>query len=91
MRKDKDSIMDFFESEGYFILDEAALCSTKNLYDAYLLWASENLVKPRSESSFAREVKQRAGKLGIEYCKNVSIDGKTTRGYKGLYVDHGVY
>lgn len=88
MRKDEDSIMDFFESEGYFTLDEAALCSTKDLYDAYLLWASKNLVKPRSESSFAREVKQRAGKLGIEYCKNDSIDGKTTRGYKGLYVDH---
>ena len=88
MRKDEDSIMDFFESEGYFTLDEAALCSTKDLYDAYLLWASDNLVKPRSESSFAREVKQRAGKLGIEYCKNVSVDGKTTRGYRGIYASH---
>ncbi len=88
MRKDEDSIMDFFESEGYITYDKKALCSTKELYEAYQLWADENLVRARSESSFSREVKQRAHKLGIEYLKNVSIDGRTARGYKGIYADH---
>nr|WP_297763971.1 phage/plasmid primase, P4 family [uncultured Butyrivibrio sp.] len=88
LRKDEDSILDFFESEGYISFKEEALCTTKDLYEAYMLWASENLVKPRSENSFSREVKQRASKLGITYLKNVSIDRKTARGYKGLYANH---
>lgn len=88
MRKDEDSIMDFFESEGYITYDKKALCTTKELYEAYQLWADENLVRARSESSFSREVKQRASKLGIEYLKNVSIDGRTARGYRGIYADH---
>ncbi len=88
MRKDEDSIMDFFESEGYVTFDSDAICITKDLYEAYLMWADGNAIKPRSESSFSREVKQRAGKLGIEYLKNAAIDGKTARGYKGIYANH---
>ena len=88
LRKDEDSILDFFESQGYISFKEDAICTTKDLYEAYLLWASENLIKPRSENSFSREVKQRASKLGITYLKNASIAGKTARGYKGLYANH---
>ncbi|SFC12296.1 putative DNA primase/helicase [Butyrivibrio sp. YAB3001] len=90
MRRDEDSIMDFFDSEGYVTFDEEALCSTKDLYEAYRLWGEDNLVKVRSESSFSKELRQRADKLGLTYMKNVSIDGKTSRGYKGLYAKHAI-
>lgn len=90
MRREEDSIMDFFESSGYFTFDSEALCTTKDLYDAYKMWGEDNAVKVRSESSFSKEMKQRADKLGIAYMKNVSIDGKTARGYKGLYANHAL-
>lgn len=88
MRRDEDSIMDFCESEGYITFDANALCTTKDLYDAYALWGNDNLIKIRSISSFSKEFRQRADKLGITYVKNVSLDGKTARGYKGLYANH---
>ena len=88
MRMEEDSIMNFFTSEGYITFDKEAICSTKNLYEAYEIWAERNSVKPRTENSFARDVKQRAPKLGIEYLKNAAIDGRTARGYKGLYANH---
>lgn len=88
MRMEEDSIMDFFSSEGYITFDKEAICSTKDLYEAYEIWAERNSVKPRTENSFARDVKQRAPKLGIEYLKNAAIDGRTARGYKGLYANH---
>ena len=88
LRREEDSILDFFESEGYVSFDEHAIATTKELYDAYCLWGNDNLIKTRSESSFAKELKQRAGKLGITYLKNASIDTKTARGYKGICALH---
>lgn len=88
MRMEEDSIMDFFSSKGYITFDKEAICSTKDLYEAYEIWVERNSVKPRTENSFARDVKQRAPKLGIEYLKNAAIDGRTARGYKGLYGNH---
>ena len=88
MRIDEDSIMDFFESSGYIAFSPTALVTTKDLYDAYQMWGGDNLVKTRSENSFSREVKQRANKLGITYLKNVSMDDKTARGYRGIYALH---
>ncbi|SFC91704.1 virus D5 protein-like [Butyrivibrio sp. YAB3001] len=80
--------MDFFESDGYIVFDENAITTTKYLYEAYRRWGEDNLVKIRSESSFSKEVRQRADKLGITYMKNASIEGKSTQGYKGIYAKH---
>ncbi len=88
MRRDEDSIMDFFESDGYIVFDENAITTTKDLYEAYRRWGEDNLVKIRSESSFSKEVRQRADKLGITYMKNASLENKSARGYKGIYAKH---
>ena len=89
MRKDEDSIMDFFESEGYIKFDEKAIATTKELYEAYVMWGEDNLIKVRSETSFSKELKQRADKLGLTYIKNATMeDKKTARGYKGIYAQH---
>jgi putative DNA primase/helicase len=88
MRREEDSIMDFLESDGYISFDEKAECTTRDLYEAYRLWGEDNLIKVRSETSFSKELRLRADKLGIVYMKNVSLDGKTARGYKGVYAVH---
>ena len=88
LRRDEDSIMDFFLSEGYITFDKDAVCTTKDLYQAYKDYGEDNVVKIRSETSFSKELRQIAPKLGIEYVKNVSIGGRSSRGYKGLYVNH---
>ena len=88
LRREEDSILDFFESEGYITFDKNAIATTKELYDAYCLWGNDNLIKIRSESSFSKELRQRADKLGLKYLKNASIDNKTARGYKGICAIH---
>ncbi|MCR5767176.1 MAG: DUF5906 domain-containing protein [Lachnospiraceae bacterium] len=88
IRRDEDSILDFFESEGYISFDPEALCTTKDLYDAYKLWCMDNLAKIRSETSFSKEFKDHASKLGITYVKNVPIKGRLARGYKGVSALH---
>ena len=88
LRREEDSILDFFESEGYISFDEHAIATTKELYEAYCLWGNDNLIKIRSESSFSKELRQRADKLGIIYLKNASVDNKTARGYKGICAIH---
>lgn len=88
MRRDEDSIMDFFESDGYIAFDEKAITTTKDLYEAYRRWGDDNVIKIRSESSFSKELRQRAEKLGITYMKNATLDNKTARGYKGIYAIH---
>ena len=57
-------------------------------YQAYKDYGEDNVIKIRSETSFSKELRQIASKLGIEYVKNVSIGGRSARGYKGLYVNH---
>ena len=88
LRREEDSILDFFESEGYISFDEPAIATTKELYEAYCLWGNDNLIKIRSESSFSKELRQRADKLGLKYLKNASVDNKTARGYKGICAIH---
>ena len=88
LRREEDSILDFFESEGYITFDKNAIATTKELYEAYCLWGNDNLIKIRSESSFSKELRQRADKLGIIYLKNASVDNKTARGYKGICAIH---
>ena len=90
MRRDEDSILDFFESEGYISFDPEALCTTKDLYDAYKLWCMDNLANIRSETSFSKEFKDHASKLGITYIKNVPIKGRLARGYKGVSALHTI-
>ena len=88
LRREEDSILDFFESEGYITFDKNAIATTKELYEAYCLWGNDNLIKIRSESSFSKELRQRADKLGLIYLKNASVDNKTARGYKGICAIH---
>ena len=88
LRREEDSILDFFESEGYISFDEPAIATTTELYEAYCLWGNDNLIKIRSESSFSKELRQRADKLGLKYLKNASVDNKTSRGYKGICAIH---
>ena len=49
------------------------ICSTKDLYEAYEIWAERNSVKPRTENSFARDVKQRAPKLGMQKTDGIDM------------------
>ena len=40
LRREEDSILDFFESEGYITFDKNAIATTKELYEAYCLWGT---------------------------------------------------
>ena len=93
IRRDEDSILDFLESDGYIEFDPEAECTTKDLYDAYYSWCQDNLIKPRSETSFSKAIRERASRLGITYVKNITLSDRSkgtrmARGYKGVRALH---
>ncbi len=86
IRKDEDSILDFFESDGYIRFKRKAISTTKELYLTYSKWCEDNLIKPRSTNTFAKELKQRKEKLGLEYLSRATPGDKSLRGYEGIEV-----
>lgn len=86
-KKEDDNFIEFFESEGYVMLEHGTRASTKDLYYAYVTWCKDNVEKPRSEKSFSKYLKQYAEHMGLVYDKNMDAGfGKKVRGYYGIHV-----
>lgn len=86
-KKEDDNFIEFFESEGYVMLEHGTRASTKDLFHAYIVWCKDNLEKPRSERSFSKYLKQNAERMDLTYDKNMDAGyGKKVRGYYGIHV-----
>ena len=86
-RREDNNILDFLESTGYIRFEKNTVATSKALYMAYVMWCSDNALKPFSERTFSQHLKSNAGRLNITYDKNISAEyGKTARGYHGVHV-----
>lgn len=86
-RKEDNNILDFLESTGYIRFEKNTTATSRALYNAYVTWCCDNAERPFSEKTFSSHLKRNAGKLGIVYDKNISLEyGKTARGYRGVHV-----
>jgi putative DNA primase/helicase len=77
----------FLNSEGYIGFEPQATTTSKELYEVYLEWCSENAETPyRTAELFSRHLNNHSKKYGIELKKNIAVvDGHSVRGYKGIY------
>ena len=84
-KKEDDNIIEFLENEGYLYFGSEVMITFKELYDIYLEWCDDNGEKPRSQITFAKSLKSKAERYGIEYDKNIPLkNGRKVRGYHGV-------
>ena len=82
-----NNIVDFMQSEGYFRFRADHETSTKDFYDVYVQWCSDNAVTPKSAKAFSSFLRQKAEVYKLEYTNKVNIGGsKYARGYLGIQI-----
>ena len=87
--RDANNLIDYFDSEGYIRFDEAALSSTKDLYENYRKWCDDNAETLLSAKTFANYISQYAGRYHLVPDNNIYIGkGRRCRGYKGIEIIH---
>lgn len=84
-----NNILGFMESDGYFLPDPKGQASSKEFYDVYWLWCSDNAVGALSAKAFSSFLRQKAEKYKIEYTNKIHMnDGRLVRGFTGVTLLH---
>ena len=85
IKRDNNNVFDFLESEGYIRLKADASISSKELYEAYQIYCTENNLTTMKPRSFSDAVIASQGKYNLEYCNNVTnAAGRRVRGFFGI-------
>ena len=87
IKEEEDNIVAYIKSD-YVGFDIYAITKTKDLYDNYLLWCRDNVVRPKSIKSFSQYLHGHQKELNIEYTDKIPNDKgvKSQRGYKGVRI-----
>ena len=85
VKRDNNNVFDFLESEGYIRLKADATISSKELYEVYQIFCTENGLTALKPRSFSDAVIASQGKYNLEYCNNVTnAAGRRVRGFFGI-------
>ena len=86
IRRNDNSMIDFYESTGYIMFEVNTHATTRQLFNAYRCWCEDNALTPLSERTFANQLRTDEKRLGISYTKNLEVGaGKRARGYVGVH------
>ncbi len=87
IRRDADTVLDFYESEGYIRFEENTHATSVQLYRAYRRFCDDNAMAPVSQTTFTRRMKTDAERLHIRHIKIHDRLGDNGRnGYEGVHV-----
>ena len=82
---DGNNILDFMQSQGYFLYSEGASITSRKFYHLYQEWCDDNMIKPYSAQTFWTFLRQEAMYFGIMPSKHIHIgEGKDARGFHGI-------
>ena len=85
VKRDNNNVFDFLESEGYIRRKADATISSKELYEVYQIFCTENGLTALKPRSFSDAVIASQGRYNLEYCNNVTnAAGRRVRGFFGL-------
>lgn len=85
VKRDNNNVFDFLESEGYIRLKADATISSKELYEVYQIFCTENGLTALKPRSFSDAVIASQSKYNLEYCNNVTnAAGRRVRGFFGI-------
>ena len=82
---DGNNIVKFMRSEGYFRFKADCETSSRDFYEVYKLWCSDNALNPLSQKSLTNYLKQNESAYNLEYTNKVHIGGgRYARGFVGI-------
>lgn len=82
---DGNNIVDFMQSDGYFLRSADGTITSRKLYQLYMDWCDDNMTRPLSSQTFWVHMRQESGYYGLTPSKHIDIGGgKQARGFIGL-------
>ena len=86
-RADNNNVYDFLDSDGYVRLKADLSASSKELYEAYQIYCTENNLPALKPRSFSEALIACQSRYNLEYCNNVTnAAGRRVRGFLGIEV-----
>ena len=83
--KEGNNIVDFMESEGYFLFKADAQTTSRDFYAVYELWCSDNSEKPMAPKSFSNFLAQHEREYNLEHNNKVrNREGRRVWGFWGI-------
>lgn len=83
--KEGNNIVEFMESEGYFLFKADSQTTSKDFYAVYELWCSDNSEKPMTAKSFSNFLVQHEREYNLEHNNNVfNSQGRRVWGFWGV-------
>ena len=83
--KEGNNIVDFMESEGYFLFKADSQTTSKDFYAVYELWCSDNSEKPMTAKSFSNFLAQHEKEYNLEHNNKVrNREGRRVWGFWGI-------
>lgn len=82
---DGNNIVEFMKSEGYFRFKADCETSSRDFYEVYKQWCSDNALNPLSQKALTNYLKQNESTYNLEYTNKVRIGGgRYARGFMGI-------
>ena len=87
VKRDNNNVYDFLDSDGYVRLKADLSASSKELYEAYQIYCTENNLPALKPRSFSEALIACQSRYNLEYCNNVTnTAGRRVRGFLGIEV-----
>ena len=87
VKRDNNNVYDFLDSDGYVRLKADLSASSKELYEAYQIYCTENNLPALKPRSFSEALIACQSRYNLEYCNNVTnAAGRRVRGFLGIEV-----
>ena len=87
VKRDNNNVYDFLDSDGYVRLKADLSASSKELYEAYQIYCTENNLSALKPRSFSEALIACQSRYNLEYCNNVTnAAGRRVRGFLGIEV-----
>ena len=87
VKRDNNNVYDFLDSDGYVRLKADLSASSKELYEAYQIYCTENNLPALKPRSFSEALIVCQSRYNLEYCNNVTnAAGRRVRGFLGIEV-----
>ena len=87
VKRENNNVYDFLDSDGYVRLKADISASSKELYEAYQIYCTENNLSALKPRSFSEALIACQSRYNLEYCNNVTnAAGRRVRGFLGIEV-----
>ena len=87
VKRDNNNVYVFLDSDGYVRLKADLSASSKELYEAYQIYCTENNLPALKPRSFSEALIACQSRYNLEYCNNVTnAAGRRVRGFLGIEV-----